>query len=148
MAAGVMVAGTAYHRPLLSSSSNSPASTAINSRPAVILPVGLSSFLSISFFLSLLIIHLCCSPFLPSFVIMTLFSWKQGLGNNSNDYMGLACSLKDRYGIPSVTVQVSRLDWLRNAAGLLDSNYWKGTLRPRPVLDWYDYEWPSLFALL
>jgi len=29
------------------------------------------------------------------------------------------------------------LDWLRNAAGLLDPNYWKGTLRPRPVLDWY-----------
>lgn len=32
---------------------------------------------------------------------------------------------------------VSRLDWLRNAAGLIDPNYWRGTLRPRPVLDWY-----------
>jgi len=32
---------------------------------------------------------------------------------------------------------VTRPDWLRNAAGLADANYWRGTLRPRPVLDWY-----------
>jgi len=25
----------------------------------------------------------------------------------------------------------------RNAAGLLDRNYWTGTLRPRPTVDWY-----------
>jgi len=25
---------------------------------------------------------------------------------------------------------------LRNAAGVVDSNYWKGTLNPRPVVDW------------
>ncbi|XP_019178803.1 PREDICTED: uncharacterized protein LOC109173938 [Ipomoea nil] len=59
-----------------------------------------------------------------------------GLGNNSNDYQKLALILKD-YGIPSVIAKVSRIDWLRNAAGLADANYWRGTLRPRPVLDWY-----------
>ncbi|PON56664.1 GPI inositol-deacylase PGAP1-like [Parasponia andersonii] len=60
-----------------------------------------------------------------------------GLGNNSGDYDKLQITLKE-YGIPSVVVaKVSRLDWLRNAAGLLDPNYWRGTLRPRPVLDWY-----------
>ncbi|MQL98020.1 hypothetical protein Taro_030724 [Colocasia esculenta] len=60
-----------------------------------------------------------------------------GLGNNTGDYQGLASALKSR-GIPSVVVaSVSRLDWLRNAAGLLDPNYWRGTLSPRPVLDWY-----------
>ncbi|KAL0379969.1 UNVERIFIED_CONTAM: hypothetical protein Sangu_0061200 [Sesamum angustifolium] len=59
-----------------------------------------------------------------------------GLGNNTNDYQKLALVLKD-YGVPTVIAKVSRIDWLRNAAGLLDSNYWRGTLRPRPVLDWY-----------
>ncbi|PON87470.1 GPI inositol-deacylase PGAP1-like [Trema orientale] len=60
-----------------------------------------------------------------------------GLGNNSGDYDKLQITLKE-YGIASVVVaKVSRLDWLRNAAGLLDPNYWRGTLRPRPVLDWY-----------
>ncbi|KAK4414375.1 hypothetical protein Salat_2850500 [Sesamum alatum] len=59
-----------------------------------------------------------------------------GLGNNTNDYQKLALVLKD-YGVPTVIAKVSRIDWLRNASGLLDSNYWRGTLRPRPVLDWY-----------
>lgn len=36
-----------------------------------------------------------------------------------------------------VVARVSRFDWLRNVAGLVDPNYWRGTLRPRPVLDWY-----------
>eukprot|EP00268_Persea_americana_P057845 TRINITY_DN6959_c0_g1_i1.p1 TRINITY_DN6959_c0_g1~~TRINITY_DN6959_c0_g1_i1.p1 ORF type:complete len:285 (+),score=47.12 TRINITY_DN6959_c0_g1_i1:407-1261(+) len=60
-----------------------------------------------------------------------------GLGNNSGDYQRLASSLTEDYGIPCVVAKVSRPDWLRNAAGLLDANYWRGTLRPRPVLDWY-----------
>ncbi|XP_073102036.1 uncharacterized protein [Elaeis guineensis] len=60
-----------------------------------------------------------------------------GLGNNTGDYQGLVMTLRERYGIPSVVARVSRFDWLRNAAGLLDPNYWKGTLHPRPVLDWY-----------
>lgn len=41
------------------------------------------------------------------------------------------------HGVKSVVARVSRLDWFRNASGLVDPNYWKGTLRPRPVLDWY-----------
>ncbi|KAL2515261.1 lipase [Forsythia ovata] len=36
-----------------------------------------------------------------------------------------------------MVAKVSRIDWLRNAAGLLNPNYWRGTLSPRPVLDWY-----------
>ncbi|KGN46263.1 uncharacterized protein LOC101213079 [Cucumis sativus] len=60
-----------------------------------------------------------------------------GLGNNSGDYDKLRLLLKERHGVHSVVVKVSRIDWLRNAAGLLDPNYWRGTLRPRPVLDWY-----------
>ncbi|KAJ0967959.1 hypothetical protein J5N97_024876 [Dioscorea zingiberensis] len=60
-----------------------------------------------------------------------------GLGNNTGDYQSLVSTLEGAHGIPSVVAKVSRADWLRNAAGLLDPNYWKGTLRPRPVLDWY-----------
>lgn len=60
----------------------------------------------------------------------------QGLGNNSGDYHDLELTLR-RYGVATVVAKVSRVDWLRNAAGLVDPNYWRGTLRPRPVLDWY-----------
>ncbi|KAB1223409.1 hypothetical protein CJ030_MR2G012406 [Morella rubra] len=60
-----------------------------------------------------------------------------GLGNNTSDYHKLKVILKEQYGVPTVVAKVSRLDWLRNAAGLVDPNYWRGTLRPRPVLDWY-----------
>ncbi|KAM7274182.1 hypothetical protein ACFE04_028846 [Oxalis oulophora] len=59
-----------------------------------------------------------------------------GLGNNSGDYEKLELTLNG-YGVPTVVANVSRIDWFRNAAGLLDANYWKGTLQPRPVLDWY-----------
>eukprot|EP00249_Psilotum_nudum_P009434 c21933_g1_i2 orf=183-1364(+) len=59
-----------------------------------------------------------------------------GLGNNSKDYTSLVFSLEDK-AIPTVVAQVSRPDWLRNAAGLLDGNYWAGKLQPRPILDWY-----------
>ncbi|GFZ02686.1 alpha/beta-Hydrolases superfamily protein [Actinidia rufa] len=59
-----------------------------------------------------------------------------GLGNNKSDYEKLEVTLKG-YGVPTVVAKVSRIDWLRNAAGLADPNYWRGTLRPRPVLDWY-----------
>ncbi|KAK9149096.1 hypothetical protein Scep_007853 [Stephania cephalantha] len=62
----------------------------------------------------------------------------KGLGNNSGDYQKLKVVLEEEHGLPRVVVaRVSRPDWLRNAAGLLDPNYWRGTLRPRPVLDWY-----------
>ncbi|CAA7061467.1 unnamed protein product [Microthlaspi erraticum] len=59
-----------------------------------------------------------------------------GLGNNSGDYKKLEVTLGE-YGVPAVVAAVSRLDWFRNAAGLVDPAYWRGTLRPRPVLDWY-----------
>lgn len=53
------------------------------------------------------------------------------------DYAQLQINLLDKYGVSTVVANVSRSDWLRNAAGLIDPNYWRGTLRPRPVLDWY-----------
>ncbi|TYI57190.1 hypothetical protein E1A91_D11G262900v1 [Gossypium mustelinum] len=59
-----------------------------------------------------------------------------GLGNNTGDHKKLEFTLQE-YGVPTVVAKVSRIDWLRNAAGLVDPNYWKGTLQPRPVLDWY-----------
>uniref|UniRef100_A0A6N2NKD5 GPI inositol-deacylase n=1 Tax=Salix viminalis TaxID=40686 RepID=A0A6N2NKD5_SALVM len=59
-----------------------------------------------------------------------------GLGNNTGDYQKLELTLQE-YGVPTVVAKVSRFDWLRNAAGLVDPNYWSGSLRPRPVLDWY-----------
>ncbi|AQK60900.1 alpha/beta-Hydrolases superfamily protein [Zea mays] len=61
-----------------------------------------------------------------------------GLGNNTGDYARLAAALRDDHGLPAAVVaRVTRPDWLRNAAGLADASYWRGTLRPRPVLDWY-----------
>ncbi|KAL1195492.1 hypothetical protein V5N11_030763 [Cardamine amara subsp. amara] len=59
-----------------------------------------------------------------------------GLGNNSGDYKKLEVTLGE-YGVPTMVADVSRLDWFRNAAGLVDPAYWRGTLSPRPVLDWY-----------
>jgi len=32
--------------------------------------------------------------------------------------------------------QVSRPDWLRNAAGVVDPAYWRGELCPTPTVDW------------
>ncbi|WJX36345.1 hypothetical protein P8452_24233 [Trifolium repens] len=60
-----------------------------------------------------------------------------GLGNNSGDYLKLEQTLNENYGLSTVVAKVSRLDWLRNASGLIDPNYWRGTLEPAPVLDWY-----------
>ncbi|CAM8941862.1 unnamed protein product [Rhodiola kirilowii] len=60
-----------------------------------------------------------------------------GLGNNTGDYEKLQMTLMEKGGVPSVVAKVSRFDWFRNAAGLVDANYWTGTLSPRPVLDWY-----------
>lgn len=76
-------------------------------------------------------ISVCCSSVATRPAVIL-----PGLGNNSSDYQKLQLSLK-HYGIPSVVPNISRIDWLRNAAGLADLNYWRGTLQPRPVLDWY-----------
>ena len=58
-----------------------------------------------------------------------------GLGNNSQDYRDMSRALEER-GLSVQTAAVTRADWLRNAAGLRQIEYWKGTLQPRPVVDW------------
>ncbi|KAM5554374.1 hypothetical protein ABKV19_022648 [Rosa sericea] len=65
-----------------------------------------------------------------------------GLGNNSADYKKLEITLRG-YGVSTVVAKVARIDWLRNAAGLVDPNYWRGTLSPRPVLDVIIEEFPG-----
>ena len=60
-----------------------------------------------------------------------------GLGNNAADYNKLAEILKNDHSLHVEIAPVSRLDWARNGAGLLDTAYWKGTLKPRPTVDWY-----------
>ncbi|EFN57019.1 hypothetical protein CHLNCDRAFT_21429, partial [Chlorella variabilis] len=59
-----------------------------------------------------------------------------GLGNNSKDYSGLVDQLQQR-GLHVEVAPVSRLDWARNASGLRYREYWAGTLKPRPTVDWY-----------
>ncbi len=39
-------------------------------------------------------------------------------------------------GLAVATARVSRPDWLRNAAGLRYAAYWRGTLQPRPTVNW------------
>lgn len=138
-----------------SDSISSPPTTTTSTafRPAVILPVSPLS-------LSLSKLNPSCATLSNSWMIFKCnklvsvrvqfsnlcLNFLQGLGNNTNDYDKLALILKD-YGVPTVTANVSRIDWLRNAAGLLDSNYWRGTLRPRPVLDWlYTLTTPFSYA--
>lgn len=60
-----------------------------------------------------------------------------GLGNNSSDYSKLSFLLQQRNNAHVEIPSISRLDWARNAAGLLDKNYWTGNLSPRPTVDWY-----------
>lgn len=59
-----------------------------------------------------------------------------GLGNNAADYDAISADLKIR-GLAVATAQVSRPDWLRNAAGLTTWDYWRGTLQPLPTVNWY-----------
>ncbi len=59
-----------------------------------------------------------------------------GLGNAANDYAKLADAMCGM-GMYVTTANVARVDWLRNAAGLRDPAYWRGTLQPRPTVDWY-----------
>lgn len=40
-------------------------------------------------------------------------------------------------GLAVKVAAVSRPDWLRNAAGLTDASYWRGTLQPRPTVNWW-----------
>lgn len=59
-----------------------------------------------------------------------------GLGNNQADYTALSAQLEAR-GYAVETVPIARIDWSRNAAALTDPNWWRGTLQPRPAVDWY-----------
>ena len=59
-----------------------------------------------------------------------------GLGNSYKDYAELAERLHAR-DFDVEIAQVARADWLRNAAGLTDPAYYRGTLQPRPTVDWY-----------
>ncbi|XP_009376325.2 uncharacterized protein LOC103965032 [Pyrus x bretschneideri] len=45
--------------------------------------------------------------------------------------------LEHWYGVSTVVAKVSRIDWLTNVVGLVDPNYWRRTLNPRLVLNWY-----------
>lgn len=58
-----------------------------------------------------------------------------GLGNNAADYNDLADLLRGR-GLAVATAGVARPDWSRNAAALTDGDWWRGTLKPRPAVDW------------
>lgn len=61
-----------------------------------------------------------------------------GLGNASEDYAPFVAALAGEGGGRHVgTAAVRRIDWLRNAAGVVDVNYWRGTLNPSPTVDWY-----------
>ncbi|KAL4517201.1 hypothetical protein Ndes2437B_g06808 [Nannochloris sp. 'desiccata'] len=59
-----------------------------------------------------------------------------GLGNNAADYSNLAAQLQTQ-NLHVEVAPVARIDWARNAAGLLDTAYWTGSLKPRPTVDWY-----------
>uniref|UniRef100_A0A7S3VNG6 GPI inositol-deacylase n=1 Tax=Dunaliella tertiolecta TaxID=3047 RepID=A0A7S3VNG6_DUNTE len=59
-----------------------------------------------------------------------------GLANNAADYKNLSEILRQR-GMDVEVAPITRLDWSRNAAALTDVNWWKGTLKPRPAVDWY-----------
>jgi len=56
-----------------------------------------------------------------------------GLGNAASDYAELLGLLP----AGSLVVPVARYDWFRNARGLMLPAYWRGTLKPRQVMDWY-----------
>ena len=58
-----------------------------------------------------------------------------GLGNSRTDYAPMA-ELLEEQGLAVSIAAVNRVDWLRNAAGVVDPNYWRGTLNPRPTVDW------------
>ena len=58
-----------------------------------------------------------------------------GLGNSKGDYKDLADLLR-KEGFTTDIAAVNRIDWLRNAAGVVDLNYWRGTLNPRPTVNW------------
>lgn len=59
-----------------------------------------------------------------------------GLGNSSADYTKLASQLAARGHTASV-VPIARWQWSLNARGFFTRDYWRATLRPNQVLNWY-----------
>ncbi len=55
---------------------------------------------------------------------------------NPQDYAPLAQLLEAR-GMAVEVAGINRIDWSRNAAALTDGNWWRGTLKPRPAVDWW-----------
>lgn len=60
-----------------------------------------------------------------------------GLGNSSADYTALASRLVERGHAAVSVAPVARWKWSLNARGFLTADYWRGTLKPKQVLDWY-----------
>ncbi|KAF2306794.1 hypothetical protein GH714_021473 [Hevea brasiliensis] len=65
---------------------------------------------------------------LPTLSFRAYLLGQEGFREQHRDYQKLKVTLNE-YGVPSVIAKVSRFDWFRNAAGLVDPNYWRGTLR-------------------
>lgn len=60
-----------------------------------------------------------------------------GLGNSSADYVSLASRLVERGHTAVSIAPVARWKWSLNARGFFTADYWRGTLKPQQVLDWY-----------
>ena len=73
-----------------------------------------------------------CSASRPAAVVIL-----PGLGNASGDYGALVSDLAE-LGLTTRVAGVRRIDWARNAAGIVDKNYWAGTLSPTPTVNWCD----------
>lgn len=71
----------------------------------------------------------CAATRPPAVVILP------GLGNATGDYDALKSDL-EALQLTAKVANVARIDWARNAAGVVDINYWKGTLCPTPTVNW------------
>ena len=80
-----------------------------------------------------------CSAARPAVVILP------GLGNASGDYKQLEADFTAMGSITRVA-QVRRIDWARNASGIVDPNYWAGTLSPTPTVNWCYFGLKCIYA--
>lgn len=60
-----------------------------------------------------------------------------GLGNSHVDYSQLATRLADRGHVAVAIAPVQRWQWGLNVKGFFTMDYWRCTLKPHQVLDWY-----------
>lgn len=58
-----------------------------------------------------------------------------GLGNEDGDYAALQKDL-EALSMTTRVAKVARIDWARNAAGVVDPAYWAGNLCPTPTVNW------------